>query len=227
MDLSTQAPARRSLRHAHGFSLLELLVSLSVLLTLVGIMLPALHHATAISAPLVRCQTNLRALQQAFSMHLDETNDLLPVADYTGRGINRGPSLRTILARYGVGESRFWICAADRSPEHQLEAYGSYVYPPGVAMGMRVHLRGVDLPQQFPVFADRRAFHTSSGYENRHQAVPMYRSNRSASDPFGVFRLPYGCNAVFADHGMSHQGFEPTGTEAEPGQFFFDPGAGA
>ena len=62
-----------------GFTLVELLVAMSIITLLIGIALPALSYARA-SAQRSRCLSNLRQLGVAMEAYRHDHDDLLPVA---------------------------------------------------------------------------------------------------------------------------------------------------
>lgn len=65
-------------RH-HGFSLIELLVVISIIALLIGILLPVLAGARQ-SAQRVTCSSNLRQLGIAVSLYTNDSDDLYPPA---------------------------------------------------------------------------------------------------------------------------------------------------
>ena len=81
---------RRTLRP--GFSLVELLVVLGVLVVLIGLLMPALSRARA-NADRIGCRGHLHDLGAAFQMYLNESKQRLP-------RVNAMPSLRPLLNEY-------------------------------------------------------------------------------------------------------------------------------
>lgn len=141
--------------------MLELLVSITVLLILISLMLPALHHATRVSAPMVRCSNNLSQIHRALKLYLNENNDLMPKADFSPLSKSHRPRLNITLGRYGGEMRRLWVCPSDyttRASVSNLNALGSYIYPLGKAPE-NVQYRIYALPVTFPILADREAFH--------------------------------------------------------------------
>jgi len=65
---------RRSL---HGFTLVELLVVISIVVLLIAILLPALSTARGLAQSVV-CKSNLRQFGVAFSMYATDSNGFLP-----------------------------------------------------------------------------------------------------------------------------------------------------
>ena len=154
-ERSARAPARRG----RGFSLIELLVALSMLMVLVGIMLPSLHHVMRHQAPLVRCSNNLHQIHQALTLYLDESRDAMPRAGYDPMRDPGCTPLNRTLARHGVGHMAFWICAADSRPESIRERWGSELYPAGKLLIALPRLQFSHLGTEFPLIADRGPFH--------------------------------------------------------------------
>ena len=63
----------------HAFTLMELLVIISVIALLMGILMPVLGKARILAQRTV-CKSNLRNLALAFRMYLDEYSNLMPPA---------------------------------------------------------------------------------------------------------------------------------------------------
>lgn len=63
-----------------GFTLVELLVVISILALLIAILVPSLRGARRVSKR-ITCGGNLHSLGQALRMYLNESNDLLPVVE--------------------------------------------------------------------------------------------------------------------------------------------------
>ncbi|MGB7581193.1 MAG: type II secretion system protein [Sedimentisphaerales bacterium] len=87
-DLSSEAlqgrrmegrPAHRSVSE-DGFTLVELLVVISIIALLMAILLPALARARELGKRAV-CMDNLKQLQIAWSMYCDNNNEKIPVGD--------------------------------------------------------------------------------------------------------------------------------------------------
>ena len=66
-------------RYRKAFTLVELLVVVSIIGLLLGMVLPSVGRARQIAARAV-CATNLHGLAPAFRMYLNESNDVMPVA---------------------------------------------------------------------------------------------------------------------------------------------------
>lgn len=62
-----------------GFTLVELLVVISIIGLLMGVLMPALGRARA-SAVRAACQSNLRQIGIAFRAYLDDNRDIMPLA---------------------------------------------------------------------------------------------------------------------------------------------------
>ena len=62
-----------------GFSLIELLVVISVISLLVSILMPCLSHAKRYARE-VRCRTSLKALGVGWRMYMDDYPSAVPVA---------------------------------------------------------------------------------------------------------------------------------------------------
>jgi len=72
--------AGRSRAKRCGFTLVELLVVISILALLIGILLPSLRGARRVSKR-VACAGQLRSIGQSLRMYLNESDDFLPVVE--------------------------------------------------------------------------------------------------------------------------------------------------
>ena len=103
--MTTPAP-----RPARAFTLVELLVVISIIALLIGVLLPALGRARD-SARTVRCLTNLRAIAQAMVTY---------TVDHRGRIVpayNLPPATPTAATNYTGGPAQpldGWACLLDR-----------------------------------------------------------------------------------------------------------------
>lgn len=71
-------------RSSRGFTLVELLVVISIIALLIGILLPSLSKAKE-AGRRVACASNLRQLGNALRMYLNDSKDLLPEASPYGK----------------------------------------------------------------------------------------------------------------------------------------------
>lgn len=179
MKISCDRARRRAGR---GFSLIELLVAISVLLLLVAMLLPSLHTAVRTSAPLLKCSNNLNQIHQALTMYMADSDGYLPIAGYEPLRESETPVLNQTLRRYGVESIEFWICPGDERPTIVQQTWGSFVYPVArLLRSNRVRLKMSDLGPTYPLIADRGPFHMSRPRErtidiaNEPHQKPMVR----------------------------------------------------
>ena len=126
-------------RHRPGFSLIELLVVISIIALLVGILLPALSGARR-SAQRVTCSSNLRQMGLTISMYSNDHDDLYPVARPIPLPFaafnDTDPPLYEVMAAYlPIGDAPD-TNAIYRCPDDDTVyplAGMSYVYSPSVA----------------------------------------------------------------------------------------------
>lgn len=119
--------------HRFGFSLVELMVTVSIIALLVAILLPAVIQARGISRRAV-CESNLRQWALAARMYADAHHGLLP---YRGQGIQPTTRLDAMddwinalppfaesrpyielvnaVAKPRAGDSGIWVCPEARS----------------------------------------------------------------------------------------------------------------
>ncbi len=92
------------MRRRRGFSLLELLVTISIIGLLVAVLVPALA-ATRRSAQAMKCLSNLRQMQVAHTIYVQDNNGQLIQANLSHGGIVHGtfdPWFVTLAQKYGT-----------------------------------------------------------------------------------------------------------------------------
>lgn len=197
-----------------GFSLIELLVSISVLLILVGIILPALHSAMRGSATLVRCSMNLSQINIALQGYMNDNQSVLPTANYqpfakSRKRIPLNVTLRKYFSNYKGTEINspdndilYWICAADPIKEIRINPRSlssSYVYPLGKAMYDSVKPKIWLLRTTFPLLADGNPYHLDryEGYQAPLIMIPTRK--KDINTPQWGFDFPAGHNRLRVD----------------------------
>lgn len=114
MDTNAQPPARPGVRA--GFSLIELLVVISIIAVLLGILLPALP-AIRDSGRRAVCGVKLSSIGQAVEMYKQAHKEVFPLAKYMPAPWLSGsdlPGLPTALASFLEPDPRAWICPGDK-----------------------------------------------------------------------------------------------------------------
>lgn len=109
-----------------GFTLVELLVVISVIAVLMGILMPILSRARA-SATSTACRANLRSIAFAFVMYLEDNRDVMPTASVKPFEGSEYPSIMDFLMRY-LSEPKVFKCPGD-TRDHYYDDFGtSYLY---------------------------------------------------------------------------------------------------
>ncbi len=113
MPAASSHPAPTTSR---GFSLIELLVAISIIAVLIGILIPTLPRVLD-TAHRTACQANLHGIWQGCTMHMHDNEDKFPVARYMGKPWLSGdpnPPITEALADYvGGDDSGAWHCPGD------------------------------------------------------------------------------------------------------------------
>ena len=116
------------MRPRPGFTLVELLVVISIIAMLIALLLPALNHARE-TARRVRCANNVRQFVAATHIYATSTNNQLPAANiyydppglrpYKGYLFNG--KTRTFLGlNYGLTASEIWVCVNGMDQRHTV-----------------------------------------------------------------------------------------------------------
>lgn len=111
---------------SNAFTLVELLVVISVIALLIGILMPVLNKARA-SATSTTCQANLRSIAYGFVMYLEDNRDIMPPALMMPIEGDDSPTIMDFLMRY-LSEPKVFKCQGD-TKDHYYDDFGtSYGY---------------------------------------------------------------------------------------------------
>lgn len=114
-----------------GFTLVELLVVISIIALLIAILLPALGAART-QAQIVRCLSNLRQLGVATSGYINDFKGTTPAAHFNNRAGRFGPwetsSGAAIDYYMPVDAASFYDCPAAGGPDDSYEITGENPY---------------------------------------------------------------------------------------------------
>ena len=143
-------------RKKNGFTLMELLVVISVIAMLMGILMPALGKARMLGRRTV-CKSNLRNLGYAFRMYLDEYGDVMPPAAMmpsleNPSDPNSKEAITVFLLPYVSGEKNVFKCPGDKG-----KGYQNYFLAETTSYWYRERLGGEKLKDSRPVRRDGEA----------------------------------------------------------------------
>lgn len=116
--IAVPATAKLSTQYSKGFTLVELLVVLSIIAMLMGILMPALGAARR-SAYKTGCKQNLHGCAIAFRMYLDENRNTMPVIfNMPNSTVQTEPNSTALYASIGkyISGKESLKCPADKWP---------------------------------------------------------------------------------------------------------------
>lgn len=122
----------RRVRTAPGFTLVESLVVIGIIVVLVGLVSPAVAKIQAESKS-TGCLSNLRQLFAGIEAHRQQNESLLPNCEPLPAVTEGGPigGLPALLRSFIPRDNSAWLCPADDDPE-SYETGTSYIYLPGL-----------------------------------------------------------------------------------------------
>ncbi len=147
-----------------GFTILELLVVISIIGILAALILPSLREAKR-QARQVNCKENLHAVAVALRMYLNRSNDIMPrAAQMPSLGLNNLPRIADVLAPH-LSDRKTLKCPSDVETNFFAREGSSYEY--------RSMLGGERVSDSFlsrhwgeartPVMHDYKPFHGEPG----------------------------------------------------------------
>lgn len=145
---------------SRAFTLVELLVVISVIALLMAILLPALGRARA-AANRTYCAANLRQIGVAMRAYLDDNRDIFPICcAYPWYITNTSspaytPPITNVLGRI-LKQPKVFICKSDNiatPPFHLRTGSTSYWYNGGTLLDGPMGLAGITIRQYPPVQA--------------------------------------------------------------------------
>lgn len=154
---------------AHGFSLLELAVTLAILLILATILVPVVR-TNAARARSAACLGHLKSLGSAFSQYLGENNMMFPTMA-AGRNSREEevPVLDVVLANY-LDDAQAFACPAD-TDNIATKSGTSYYYNSILSGQSLMALNFLGLTEEatrIPVLVDKESWHRGAGKPVNH-----------------------------------------------------------
>jgi prepilin-type N-terminal cleavage/methylation domain-containing protein/prepilin-type processing-associated H-X9-DG protein len=150
--------------HPAAFTLVELLVTMSVIALVAALLLPALSRGKE-SGRVAACQGNLHQIGLALQIYVDENRNLMPTMyDMVVGGPSNQPTINVVLAPQ-LGSTQVLRCPSDNQQIFQ-QTGSSYSWNNLVNGQNASHLQMMNLPlgvTRIPLVFDKQSFHSSLG----------------------------------------------------------------
>lgn len=157
----------RRVRRMGGFSIVELLVVIAVMLIVAALLLPAISKSKERSRS-TACLSNLRQIGMSLQLYVTENENRLPIMYDAIPGVvnptNAVPTMDRVLSNY-LGNARVLLCPSDTRGLF-LQTRSSYAWNFLVNDDDAEHLSVFSIefdPQNVPLIYDKEAFHVSIG----------------------------------------------------------------
>jgi prepilin-type N-terminal cleavage/methylation domain-containing protein len=149
---------------ALAFTLVELLVTLSIIAVLAGLLLPALSRGKE-SGRVASCQGNLHQIGLALQLYTGDNNNIMPtMEDYTNGPASNQPTINLILAPQ-LGSTNVLCCPSDTQQIFQLTGSSySWNYLVNGQNADQLHVLNLNLAMiRIPLVFDKQNFHAALG----------------------------------------------------------------
>ena len=153
-----QLPKKNSKKYSRqiAFTLIEILIVISVIALIMGLLSSAVNTARK-SSKKTACRANLRSLNLALNMYLDDNQYVMPNANYWIPNIitSRPKKITHLLLPY-LTEPEVFKCPADTRQQYYLAKGSSYRYNYNIS-----NKHSKDVKKDTPILFDYRPFHGS------------------------------------------------------------------
>lgn len=149
-------------KHKNGFTLMELLITIAVIVVLSGITVPVTISMIEKSRQ-AKCLGNLREIGVGLQMYLDDNADRLPVLAL-GRPskTSQEPVLETVLSGYVESEEVFH-CPSDKKEFKKSGcSYNWNITQNGRSMTELSFFGNDERPERIPLVSDKEAWHNEN-----------------------------------------------------------------
>lgn len=131
--LSPRRKLRQNMKSLHGFTIVELLVVISIIALLIALLLPALARARAMGLT-VSCKSNLRQLGLVAQMYVNENDGVLPFGQSVGANQTSSNGQQGVkFAGIPSGMTYAWWTLfqpyLQTQPESPLQYYDQWLWP--------------------------------------------------------------------------------------------------
>jgi len=116
-----------------GFTLVEMIVTVGIIVVLMGVMVPVLKGIQA-EARSAGCMSNLRQIGTGLEAYRQRNRDLLPMCEFIPVATDDGPQggLPNLLDGTLPKDAAIWRCPGDFDEDESLSTGTSYLYMPGL-----------------------------------------------------------------------------------------------
>ncbi|HBG26543.1 MAG: hypothetical protein A2Y10_01100 [Planctomycetes bacterium GWF2_41_51] len=182
-------------RSYNGFTLVELLVVISIIALLLAILMPSLSKAKKLATD-VTCRSNLKGIDLLYGVYLQQNNDRYPTSYRFTTGIGMPENSPMLDCWYSAiwknsgknNDAKFFLCPAATKPEvngqgHPVASYDASYFQKGLPHFSYGHNDWVLSRWNMPNESGLSAYAKTTGFPDAATEARAWKSRLSAKNP--------------------------------------------